>query len=141
MYTLNRRFSERIKSLYEDTGGGITVDRCALSLDGDWIYVTNFAQNKLITLATDGTLISTFTDPELVGPKGVHVTPTGQVLVCGISSHTVIQVDRDGKKKMATLASEKNGISYPMSICYNTKRRHIIVGAYANNKISVMKLL
>ncbi|KAH3750131.1 hypothetical protein DPMN_184648 [Dreissena polymorpha] len=110
------------KTLYEDTSGVKT------------------AQNMLITLAMDGTLLSTLTDPQLVGPKGLHVTPTGQVLVCGIRSHTVIQVDREGKKKMATLASEKDGISYPVSICYNTNSHHIIVGVYANPKIIVMEL-
>ncbi|KAH3750139.1 hypothetical protein DPMN_184656 [Dreissena polymorpha] len=128
------------QSLYEDNGGGITVYKCAFSPDGDFIYVTNFAQNKLLTLAIDGTLLSTFTDPALEGPKGVHVTPTGQVLVCGISSHTVIQVDREGKKKMATLASEKDGLRYPVSICYNTNTGQIIVGLYASNTILVMEL-
>ncbi|XP_052236963.1 uncharacterized protein LOC127848501 [Dreissena polymorpha] len=129
-----------LKKLYEDTGGGITVYKCAFSPDGNWIYVTNFAQNKLITLATDGTLISTFTDPELQGPKGVHVTPTGQVLVCGIISHTVIQVDREGKKKLATLASENDGLRYPVSVCYNTNTDQMIVGLFASNNISVMEL-
>ncbi|KAH3798934.1 hypothetical protein DPMN_152538 [Dreissena polymorpha] len=33
-----------------------------------------------ITLATDGTRISTFTDPALKCPYGVHVTPSGKCL-------------------------------------------------------------
>ncbi|KAH3750080.1 uncharacterized protein LOC127848532 [Dreissena polymorpha] len=129
-----------IKMLYEDTGGGITVYKCALSPDGDWIYVTNFSQHTLTTLATDGTVISTFTDPELQGPKAVHVTPTGQLLVCTFNSHTVIQVDHEERKKIATLASQKEGVSYPVSVCYNTNSHQIIVGAYASNNISVMDL-
>ncbi|KAH3750146.1 hypothetical protein DPMN_184664 [Dreissena polymorpha] len=136
----NRIYLQCKNTLYEDTGGCITVYKCLISPDGDWIYVTNFSQNKLITLTKDGTLLSTFTDPELQGPKGVHVTPTGQVLVCGIRSHTVIQVDREGKKKMATLASEKDGLRYPVSICYNTNTDQIIVGLYASNTIRVMEL-
>ncbi|KAH3718005.1 hypothetical protein DPMN_060802 [Dreissena polymorpha] len=139
-YTHNGRDWQPNQSLYEDTGGGITVYKCAFSPDGDWIYVLNLAQNKLITLTIAGTLLSTFTDPELQGPNGVHVTPKGQVLVCGISSHTVIQVDREGKKKLATLASEKDGLRYPVSVCYNTNTDQMIVGLFASNKISVMEL-
>ncbi|KAH3750141.1 hypothetical protein DPMN_184659 [Dreissena polymorpha] len=48
-------------------------------------------------MAIDGTLISNFSGPELNGPNGVHVTPTGQVLVYAFNSHSVIQVDRKGK--------------------------------------------
>ncbi|XP_052236955.1 uncharacterized protein LOC127848500 isoform X2 [Dreissena polymorpha] len=141
-YTLTQygKLWKHKKSLYEDTRGGITVYKCAFSPDGDLIFVLNFAQNKLITLTIDGTLISKFTDPELQGPKGVHVTPTGQVLVCGISSHTVIQVDREGKKKLATLASENDGLRYPVSVCYNTNTDQMSVGLFASNNISVMEL-
>ncbi|KAH3708687.1 hypothetical protein DPMN_068145 [Dreissena polymorpha] len=67
----------------------------------------------------DGTLISTFTDTQLQRPYGVHVTPAGQVLVCGSSSKTVIQVDREGRKKLATLLSQKNGEGDPMTVCVN----------------------
>ncbi|XP_052276139.1 uncharacterized protein LOC127875256 [Dreissena polymorpha] len=87
-----------VKKLYEDTGGGITVYTCAVSPAGDKIYVTNNCQHKLITLATDGTLISTFTDRELQHPQCVHVTPAGQVLVCGCASQTLIQVNCEGNK-------------------------------------------
>ncbi|KAH3750153.1 hypothetical protein DPMN_184671 [Dreissena polymorpha] len=128
------------KTLYEDTGGGITVYKFAISPDGDWIYVTNSAHNKLITLTIAGTLLSTFNDHELAGPNDVHVTPKGQVLVCGISSHTVIQVDREGKKKLATLASENDGLRYPVSVCYNTNTDQMSVGLFASNNISVMEL-
>ncbi|KAH3791880.1 hypothetical protein DPMN_145371 [Dreissena polymorpha] len=55
----------------------------------DKIYVTNRTKNKLLTLTTDGTLISTFTDPELSSPQAVHVTPSEQVLVCGNYSNTL----------------------------------------------------
>ncbi|KAH3750137.1 hypothetical protein DPMN_184654 [Dreissena polymorpha] len=43
--------------------------KCVLHPDGNWIYVTNFAQNKLMALTIHGTLMSTFTDPELQGQK------------------------------------------------------------------------
>ena len=89
------------------------VWRCAVSPSGYKIYVTHYSQHKLLTLAGDGTVISTFTDSELRSPWGVNVTPAGQVLVCGYFSHTVIQVDRGGEKKIATLATQKDGIKHP----------------------------
>ncbi|XP_052235319.1 uncharacterized protein LOC127847445 [Dreissena polymorpha] len=129
-----------VKKLFEEAGGSSTVLHCAVSPDGDKIYVTNYRQHKLLTLATDGTLISTFMDPELQNPRGVHVTPAGQVLVCGRISENVIQVDREGKKKLATLASQSDGLSKPFSVCYNTNTHQLIVGLYNNTKIFVMDL-
>ncbi|XP_052232901.1 uncharacterized protein LOC127845790 isoform X2 [Dreissena polymorpha] len=129
-----------VKKLFEDARGSFTVFYCAVNPAGDRIYVTNLFQHKLITLATDGTLISTFTDPELIHPRCVMVTPVGQVLICGCSSHTVIQVDREGTKRLATLASQKDGLSQPASVCYNTNTHQIIVGLSNNSKIIVMDL-
>ncbi|XP_052230612.1 uncharacterized protein LOC127844446 [Dreissena polymorpha] len=129
-----------VKKLYEDTGGTNTVFKCALSPDGERIFVTNLTNNKLLTLAKDGALLSTFTDSDLQKPHGLHVTPAGQVLVCAQSSNTVIQVDHEGRNKLATLASNKDGESGPLSVCYNTNTDEIIVGDSNNNTIIVMDL-
>ncbi|XP_052251560.1 uncharacterized protein LOC127858436 [Dreissena polymorpha] len=133
-----------VKKIYEDITGGTTVCRCALSPAGDRIYVTSPAQHKLITLATDGSLISTFSDPALPSPCGVHVTPAGQLLVCVsvCGNGAVIQVDCEGRKKLATLYSHKDVKSYmyPLSACSNTITDQIIVGLSENNNIIVMDL-
>ncbi|XP_052215213.1 uncharacterized protein LOC127833805 [Dreissena polymorpha] len=127
-----------VKKIHTDSSGYCTVWKCAVSPAGDKIYVTNYDQHKLITLATDGTLISTFTDPELQTPQGVNVTPSGQVFICGCRSNTVIQVDGEGGKKLATLASQKDGLDRPSSVCYNTISHQIIVEV--NDNIMVMDL-
>ncbi|XP_052275434.1 uncharacterized protein LOC127874836 isoform X2 [Dreissena polymorpha] len=129
-----------VKKLFEDAGDSSRVFYCAVSPAGDKIYVTNYPQHKLLTLATDGTLISIFEHPELQYPRGVHVTPAGQVLVCGYASNNVIQVDHEGKKKLATLASQRDGLCEPASVCYNTNTHQIIVGLNHNSKIIVMDL-
>ncbi|XP_052252512.1 uncharacterized protein LOC127859294 [Dreissena polymorpha] len=126
-----------VKKLYEDMAGRSTVFKCALSPAADRVYVTNNCQHKLFTLAMDGSLMSTFTDHELQNPWGVHVTPAGQVLVCCYHSNTVIQVDYEGKKKLATLASKKDGLSRPVSVFYNT---HQIIVGQPNSKLSVFEL-
>ncbi|XP_052284810.1 uncharacterized protein LOC127881167 isoform X2 [Dreissena polymorpha] len=124
-------------ALYKYTLTGTLVKmmfwRCAVSPSGDRIYVTHYSQHKLLTLTRNGTVISTFTDTELQSPWGVHVTPAGQVLVCGYTSHTIIQVDIEGKKKIATLATQKDGIKYPQSVFSNWKSGSVFVGQYNKN--------
>ncbi|XP_052230337.1 uncharacterized protein LOC127844280 [Dreissena polymorpha] len=128
-----------VNKLHKDAEASYRVCRCAVSPSGDRIYVTNFSQHKLLTLATNGTLISTFDHSELQGPWGVHVAPAGQVLVCGFSSNTMVQLDREGSKKLATLASQRDGLIQPVSVCYNTNIHQIIVGRI-NSKVIVMNL-
>ncbi|KAH3716664.1 hypothetical protein DPMN_059390 [Dreissena polymorpha] len=83
-----------------------------------------------------------FTDPDLQAPRGIHVTDLGQVLVCGGSSHTILQLDGEGKKKLATLATEWDGLCFPESFCYNRSTASIIVAQYLilGNKILVFKV-
>ena len=84
------------------------VWKCAVSPTGDRLYIINYRLNKLLTLARDGTLLATYTDPALGRPDGLHVTPAGQVLVCGWMSHTVLQVGWEGESKLATLATTEH---------------------------------
>ncbi|KAH3896021.1 hypothetical protein DPMN_020192 [Dreissena polymorpha] len=117
------------------------VSRCAVSPTGDRLYRTSSSwQNKLFTLARDGTLLATYTDPALGDPSGIHVTPAGQVLVCGWKSDTVLQVGWEGKSKLATLATKEDGVWNPQSVCYSSTTSSIIVGQYGDN-ILVFRLL
>ncbi|KAH3818855.1 hypothetical protein DPMN_120582 [Dreissena polymorpha] len=108
------------------------VDRCAVSPTGDRLYITIISCNpaKLLTLARDGTLLATYTDPALERPRGLHVTPAGQVLVCGWLSDTVLQVGWEGESKLATLATREDGVFGPQSVCYSSTTSSIIVGLY-----------
>ncbi|KAH3802905.1 hypothetical protein DPMN_156702 [Dreissena polymorpha] len=128
------------KKLYEDLSGGITVGQCAVSPTGDKIYVTDYNRHQLLTLSRDGTLLSTFTDHELQNSLGVHVTPAGQVLVCGYSSNTIIQVDEEGKRKLGTIAKQKDGLNGPVSVCSNSATNSVIVGQYYQTKIIVLEV-
>ena len=74
------------------------------------MYISNYSDDKLLTLARDGSVLATFTDTALQCPRGIHVTPAGQVLVSGWGSNTIIQVDSEGKRKLATLATHEDGI-------------------------------
>ncbi|KAH3796768.1 hypothetical protein DPMN_150339 [Dreissena polymorpha] len=85
----------------------------------------------LITLARDGSVLATFRDPELTYPNSVHVTPAGQVLVCYKSFNgPILQVHREGNRKLATLAQLRYGLGImkSASVCYNSTTSSIIVG-------------
>ncbi|KAH3753003.1 hypothetical protein DPMN_187632 [Dreissena polymorpha] len=79
------------------------------------IYVINKCCHQLLTLARDGTVLSYFTHPQLQHPNGVCVTPAGQVLVCAYVSNNVMQVDREGKRKIAIVTQ----ISSPTAVFYS----------------------
>ncbi|KAH3894563.1 hypothetical protein DPMN_018721 [Dreissena polymorpha] len=115
------------------------VDKCAVSPTGDRLYITSY-QNKLLTLARDGTLLATYTDPALRGPSGLHVTPAGQVLVCGHQSDTVQQVGWEGQSKLATLATREDGVRSPWSVCYSSTTSSIIVGQGWGDNILVFRV-
>ncbi|KAH3750656.1 hypothetical protein DPMN_185185 [Dreissena polymorpha] len=116
------------------------VNKCAVSPTGDRLYITSPSQDKLLTLARDGTLLATYTDPALDGPSGLHVTPAGQVLVCGLLSHTVLQVGWKGESKLATLATKEDGVRWPLSVCYRSTKSSIIVGLMTRDNILVFRV-
>ncbi|KAH3805601.1 hypothetical protein DPMN_133906 [Dreissena polymorpha] len=133
-YTLNGKL---ICRLYEDFHYGVWG--CAVSPTGDRLYITSY-WNKLHTLARDGTLLATCTDPALEGLYGLHVTPAGQVLVCGAWSNTVLQVGWEGESKLATLATREDGVWYPESVCYSSTTSSIIVGQKWDDTILVFRV-
>ncbi|XP_052237008.1 uncharacterized protein LOC127848538 isoform X2 [Dreissena polymorpha] len=131
---------KQVRKMYEDASSPHTVEKCAVSPTGDKLYITDYSQNKLLTLARDGSVLATFTDHALLEPCDVHVTPAGQVLVCGMGSHTILQVDSEGRRKLATLATKEDGVLWPWAVCYSRHTASIIVGLNANNSILVFKV-
>ncbi|XP_052247776.1 uncharacterized protein LOC127855903 isoform X2 [Dreissena polymorpha] len=129
-----------LTKLYEDTSDRLTVYKCAVSPSGDKIFITNHSHSMVLTLARDGTVLQTFTDPDLQHPRGIHVTALGQVLVCGASSDTILQLDGEGKKKLATLATRRDGLNYPGSVFYNRSTASLIVGQWSSDNILVLRV-
>ncbi|XP_052227298.1 uncharacterized protein LOC127842025 isoform X2 [Dreissena polymorpha] len=141
LYTLEGRM---VREMYRDTSCGRPVASCAVSPDGDRIYVANMSSKQLVTLSRDGTVISTLTDTALdsLGTQlGLHVTDSGQVLMCVYWSSTIIQVDRDGRQILAEMVTKNDGVTRPISVYYSKHTGSIIVGMGENNKIIVFKAL
>ncbi|XP_052779587.1 uncharacterized protein LOC128216915 [Mya arenaria] len=136
VYTMSGR---KVKKLYEDKYGGNTVRKCAISNDGKTIFITNREKHQLITLDNNGNKLALLTDPDMKGPTGVHVTPAGHVFVCCIDSDTVLQVDKDGKKKLATLARKEDGLYGPGDLLFSSSTSSLIVGGFKDTLL-VIKL-
>ncbi|KAH3737786.1 hypothetical protein DPMN_044381 [Dreissena polymorpha] len=86
------------------------VYKCAISPDGTRIYVTDNSHDSLLTLSLDGTVQSTLDDYAHRDPIGVHVSETGQLLVCCCATHEVSQVV--GEEEIVTLASQEDGLHH-----------------------------
>ncbi|XP_052239446.1 uncharacterized protein LOC127850451 [Dreissena polymorpha] len=139
-YTVDGRL---VSKMYEYSSGSRIDKNCAVSPDGARIYVANAASNQLVTHSRDGRVISTLTDPALGGNSaffclpGIHVTDLGQVLVCGVQSNTIIQVDMDGRKRLTEVVTARDGVTNPRSVYYSKHRGSLIVGMWERDDIRV----
>jgi len=126
------------RQLYSDETGKYTVNRCAVSSDGSQIYITNSTHHQLITLKKDGTTLSTLTHPDLHTPVTPHVTPQGHVFVT--CWNTVVQVtEKNNQQTVTTLAGENNGLTVPVSLCFNSNNS-LLVGQINDDNIVELKL-
>ncbi|KAH3747127.1 hypothetical protein DPMN_181549 [Dreissena polymorpha] len=128
-----------LRQLYEDTSDSRTVWKSVVSPAGDKVYVSQPSLHRLLTLDRNGKILATFHDLGLLRPWGVCVAPEGQIIVCGDASDTVMLVDRDGKRKLATIATYSNGLRWPWSVYYTKNTDAIIVGQWYD-KIVVLKI-
>ncbi|XP_052818037.1 uncharacterized protein LOC128244062 [Mya arenaria] len=137
IYTMS---GQKVKMLYEDTPGGTKFGKCAISNDGKTIYITNYSKHQLITLDNNGNKLALLTDTDMKHPTGVHVTPAGHVFLCCRYSGIVLQVDKDGKKKLATLARKTDGVYKPGDLFFSSRFSSLIVGGEINT-LFVIKLI
>ncbi|XP_052778552.1 uncharacterized protein LOC128215996 [Mya arenaria] len=128
-------------TLFEDKADKLSVYTCAVSCDGSKIYIANVSKDQLLTLDREGNKLATLSDPNMKGPRAVHVSPLGHVFVCSYISNTVVQVDREGKRKLATLATQADGLVKPKSLCYSSHSSSLIIGQYETNNGVVIKVI
>ncbi|XP_052797442.1 uncharacterized protein LOC128229690 [Mya arenaria] len=117
-----------VRKIHEDNSDNSTVNQFAFSTDGRKIFIPASGQNKIVTMDTQGNILSTLRDTSFNWPCCVHVSESGHVFVCSSDSHTVVQFDEEGKKKMTTLIREGDGINHPRTIWYNPRTGRLIVG-------------
>ncbi|XP_052280631.1 uncharacterized protein LOC127878180 [Dreissena polymorpha] len=128
-----------------------SVNSCVVSPDGTNLYV--FHGYKLITLSRDGTVINKLAFyPEsedmywysivyfnTVRPANfLHITDSGQVLVCRALSNGICQVDSGGRQIRADVVTE-DMVRSPLSVFYSKHRAALIVGVLDSDYIMVFK--
>ncbi|XP_052791363.1 uncharacterized protein LOC128225547 [Mya arenaria] len=129
-YTINGQLIKKILS------ANWKVMKCAISPDGERIYVTDYFKGNLLTFDKCGKLLSTLEDRELSRPSGICVSPRGDVFVCvWRDSCTVLQVDREGRQKLATVARQADRSFVPRSVCFSKQTSSLIVGGYGRGNI------
>ncbi|KAH3874435.1 hypothetical protein DPMN_037679 [Dreissena polymorpha] len=93
-YTLD---GKNVELFYKDDKADkkVTISRCAISLDGQFVYVIGPDYQGLILLDIEGNKLTFVKHDALISPRGLHVAFGGQVLVCGTGSNIVMQLDRE----------------------------------------------
>ncbi|KAH3844424.1 uncharacterized protein LOC127872799 [Dreissena polymorpha] len=138
-YTLEGKL---VKKIYHDKSGGEgSIERMVMSGDGHRLYVCDKATNQLHTLSIEGKCLASFSDPDLTLPTGVCVARmSGHVFVCGQWSHTIVQVSKDGKHKLSTLAYEADGVEFPQTLLYDVHHTALVVGHWECDHVLVLRL-
>ncbi|XP_052818062.1 uncharacterized protein LOC128244087 [Mya arenaria] len=136
LYTTN---GKQVKKLYQDTPGGWSVAQFAVNQVGKRIYICDFTNNKIKTIDSNGNVLASLKDQDIIEPYSVHVSEGGHVFVCSLCSKTVVQVDQEGRKKLATLVGKGDGVNYPQAVWYSTHTGRLIVGG-GQDDIVVMEL-
>lgn len=138
LYTYNMS-GQNLQKLYEDRSSDAFVFRFCMSDDGNRIYMTSMIKEILLTLDNTGRQLSSLNHPDLKNPTGICMADNGTVFVCGFQTNSILQVDASGKKKMATVASETDGVNDPKSLYYNRQKQQLLVGLHDDNLL-VLKL-
>ncbi|XP_052768918.1 uncharacterized protein LOC128209104 [Mya arenaria] len=128
-----------VKKIHEDTSWQYTVRSFALSTDGTKIYIVDHIRNAIVTIDNTGNTPATLQDTDIDWPCYAQVSECGHVFVCSFDSDTVLQIDPEGNKKLATLVREKDGIQGPRVGWYSTRTSRLIVGGNQDH-ILVAKL-
>ncbi|XP_052778556.1 uncharacterized protein LOC128215999 [Mya arenaria] len=139
LYSYDKAGNDRRK-LFEDKSDTLTVLKCAVSSDGSKIYVANYSKDQLLTLDKAGNKLATLSDPDMKSPTAIHLSPLGHVFVCSYVSNTVLQLNSEGKTKLAKLAAQSDGVKLPVSLRYSSRTSSLLVGQHDNNNVVVIKI-
>ncbi|XP_052816154.1 protein wech-like [Mya arenaria] len=102
------------------------------------LYVSDSDANTVLQLSLDGKVLREYRDMQLKYPRSVVEVGPGQLLVCGLNSHTVMLLtERYGK--MTEILGQKDGLTKPFSVTFCPHTRAIVVGMCDNTSLKVFK--
>ena len=118
----------RVLHQYQDPGAASTFkypDFLTTSNDG-FIYVADLFLDTITKLDSSLKVLSTFSDPQLEGPKGITSVSEYQLLVCSWYNDSIVHVNVNSGK-MTTILREEDGIVRPRSLAYCPQQRKLFV--------------
>ncbi|KAH3864964.1 uncharacterized protein LOC127866976 isoform X2 [Dreissena polymorpha] len=129
------------KLLYKNTeaGGQVTISRCAISREGQFIYVTGPDCPGLLVLDIFGNKLTFVKTHDMVFPRGLHVATGGQVFLCGKDSSIVLQLDRQ-QNRLVKVADGNDGLWSPQCVVLLNGKSLMIIGQEATNSILVLRV-
>lgn len=111
----------------------------ALSPDLRTIYVSDYTNNAVTALSTDGMVKAIYKDRDLRMPYGLAVDSKGYIYVCGYDSSNIHKLSGDLSSGKVIL-DESDGIVMPQSIGYSARQNRLYVGMWCNDTIRVYQL-
>ncbi|XP_052794973.1 uncharacterized protein LOC128228003 [Mya arenaria] len=121
-----------IKVVYQALGIAMTMNGIHASNDGQKIYITDSSNDKVITINNSGTVSACCEDQELILPVSLCVSEHGHVFACALQSNSVLQIDKEGKRKLRTLVSG-NKIHNPLVVYFSTRSQQLMVAGITND--------
>ncbi|XP_063411345.1 uncharacterized protein LOC134694271 [Mytilus trossulus] len=104
-----------------------TFDPCDIcaNQDGD-VYCTDFVNDKVFLVSSDGKEREIYKSPDLKGANGVAVDDRGDVYVSGGLSNNIHRISNDGQKHDIVLTAD-DGINGPSGLSYNNETKELLV--------------
>ncbi|XP_060557696.1 uncharacterized protein LOC132718084 [Ruditapes philippinarum] len=123
-----------IKTLEKNKNGDqlfTKATQVAMNTNTKIMVVSNGDGNNVKALTRDGEIVWTFSDPALQRPWGVCILPGDIILVSGLSSNTVLQVNKKGKM-ISELLGGSEQLNQPFALAFDKMSSRLLVGCSSN---------
>ncbi|XP_071147934.1 uncharacterized protein [Mytilus edulis] len=99
-------------------------DICANQDDN--VYCTDFGNDQVFLVSSDGEEEEIYSSPDLKGAIGVAVDDRGDLYVAGCGSNNIHKISNDGQKYDIVLSAD-DGINEPLDISFNDETKELLV--------------
>jgi hypothetical protein len=105
------------------------------------LFVSDKDSHTVFCMNTDGDVIASFNDYDLVEPRGLCVNMTGAVFVCSFATHKIYHLSSNCQLiSTMTVADDTSPAPFPFSIAYSDENNAIYVGQFAKDCIKAYTL-
>lgn len=100
------------------------------------IYISETSFNMVYCLNEDGSVISIFYSPLLIGPNGITSDGAGNIYVVGRQSNNIHRLSADAKTSDIVL-SDNEKIKDPLTLCFSKDYRKLFVSNQTGKHINI----